>query len=345
MHAPNGRYVFLVNPAAGGGHGARLAKAIGPALESLGVPASAHAVKLTTFPTNHDTVRELAAGARAVVAVGGDGTASELVGAVLAVGPSCALGVIPVGTGNDLARVTGTHAMLARRGLRAVLRALLRGRTRPLDVWRVGDRYMTNYLSLGLDAAVAAGFHARRRLGLFPTGSVLGNKAAYALCALGCLDRRIGASRAELTLADGGLLGLDLRDRCALILANIPSYGGGARPARGVRPDDGLLQATLVRSPLGLGGMFLVRYLLPWGMEAYASRLESLAVRKATLRVSGDEFLQVDGEPRLDLAGGSLTIEHVGAVRALHVLNRLPVSSGSLATDHPKPWNSRSEMP
>ncbi len=327
MRGNAGRYVFMVNPVAGGGEGARLAKALGPALEGLGLPASAYAVEPTPFPTDAAALRRFASGAAAMIAVGGDGTVSDLAGAVLAAGPSCALGVIPVGTGNDLARVTGTHALLARHGLAALLRALLAGHTASLDAWRVDGQLMVNYLSVGLDAAVAARFHARRRRGLFPTGSVLGNRAAYAMCALGCLGRRIRAARAELTLADGGRLDLDLRGRCALILANIPSYGGGAMTARDVRCDDGLLQATLVRSPRELAGMFLVRYLAPWRMEAHAARLECLAVRRAVLRMGPDEFLQVDGEPRPEFAGRDLAVEHAGSLRVLHVPGKPPCAT------------------
>jgi len=322
------RHVFMVNPAAGGGQGARMAQTLGPALERLGLSPAAYTVRLTTFPMDVQAVRELMYGACSLVAVGGDGTVSELAGVVAQAGSPCPLGVIPLGTGNDLARVTGTYNLLRRGGLEALLFALLQGRTWPLDVWRVDGRYMTNYLSMGLDAAIVAGVHERRRLGLFPTGSVLGNRAAYALCGLKRVGQRIGESRAELTLEHGGMLNLDLRGYRSLILSNIPSYGGGALCASGVRCHDGLLRATTIRSPLVLGGMFLVRYLLPWRREAYAAGLESLAVSQVVLHLSPDEFVQVDGEPRPEFAGRSLLVERAGSLRVLHVMDRCPVDKG-----------------
>lgn len=312
------RHVFMVNPASGSEKGVRIAKAIVPALAGMGLSASAYVIQMTTLPPDYAALRRLIAGDCALVAVGGDGTVNDLVRAALEAGSDCALGVIPVGTGNDLARVTGTHALLARHGLEAVLRALLQGRTRPLDVWRAGDRLFTNYLSVGLDAAVTADFHVRRQLGLFPTGSVTGNKAAYALCALKGLSRRIHGSRAELSLADGSLLQLDLQGCTSFILANIPSYGGGALSACDIRQNDGLLQATIIRSPMSLAGMFLVQHLLPWHRSAYAAKLECLAVRKVILHLGQDEFLQMDGESCSELVGRSLCVEKAGSVRLLH---------------------------
>lgn len=309
----------MVNPTSGGGEGVRIAKALAPALGRIGLSSSAYAIQMTPFPTDLAALRKVATGAGSLVAVGGDGTVNDLVRAVLEARADCALGVIPVGTGNDLARVAGTRALLSRHGLEAVLLSLLEGRTMPLDVWRAGERYFTNYLSIGLDAAVTADFHVRRQLGLFPTGNVAGNKAAYALCALSGLSRRIRGSRAELILADGSLLRLDLQGCTSLILANIPSYGGGALPACGIRCDDGLLQATIIRSPLSLAGMFLVQHMLPWRKAAYAARLECLAVRKVILHLRQDEFLQMDGEPCLELVGQSLSVERAGSVRLLYV--------------------------
>jgi diacylglycerol kinase family enzyme len=186
-------------------------------------------------------------------------------------------------------------------------------------VWRADDRYFTNYLSIGLDAAVSANFHLRRQLGLFPTGSVLGNKATYAMYAMGSLGRRIRGSRAELILADGSRAHLDLRGSTALILSNVPSYGGGTLPACGICCNDGLLQAVVIRSPWSLAGLFLVHGLLPWCKSAYAARLECLAVRRAILHLEQDEFLQTDGEPRLEMAGRSIVVERAGCVRVLRI--------------------------
>lgn len=318
MHATIGQHVFMVNPTSGGGEGVRIAKSLAPILDKIGLSSSAYAIRMTTFPTDLEALRKVAAEAGSLVAVGGDGTVNDLVRAMLEAGADCSLGVIPVGTGNDLARVAGTRGLLVRHGLEAVLRSLLEGRTMCLDVWRAGDRYFTNYLSVGLDAAVVADFHVRRQLGLFPTGSVAGNKAAYAVCALNSLNQRIHGSRAELMLPDGSLAHLDLQGCTALILANIPSYGGGALSACGVHCDDGLLQATIIRSPLSLAGMFLVQHLLPWRKAAYAARLECLAVRKVTLHLEQNEFLQMDGEPCAELAGQCLSVEHAGKVRLLH---------------------------
>ena len=49
------------------------------------------------------------AGARCIVAVGGDGTVHEVANGLLSVGSDAALGVVPIGSGNDFAKLVGVY--------------------------------------------------------------------------------------------------------------------------------------------------------------------------------------------------------------------------------------------
>ena len=150
------RFFAIVNPAAGGGRSARLA---GPALARLrekglriDVIASTgqgHAVQLAREAYEQ--------GYRRFLAVGGDGTAHEILNGVFA-GRSAvqriALGFLPLGTGNSFLRD------FAKDGEAASMQALLEGRTRTVDLLRLthaaGEIYSFNLLSVGFTADVAA---------------------------------------------------------------------------------------------------------------------------------------------------------------------------------------------
>ncbi len=150
------RFFAIVNPAAGGGRSAKLA---GPALTRLrekglriDVIASTgqgHAVQLAREAYDQ--------GYRHFLAVGGDGTAHEILNGVFARRPAVeriALGFLPMGTGNSFLRD------FAKEGAVASLEALVEGRTRSVDLLKLthatGEIYSFNLLSVGFTADVAA---------------------------------------------------------------------------------------------------------------------------------------------------------------------------------------------
>ena len=91
---------------------------------------------------------------------GGDGTMNAAAAALLEIGRPLAL--LPLGTGNDLARTLGIPTdPLAAAALAAA------GRTRRIDLGQVNDRYFFNVASVGLSVRVAKalGRDVKRRLG------------------------------------------------------------------------------------------------------------------------------------------------------------------------------------
>jgi diacylglycerol kinase (ATP) len=150
------RFFAIVNPAAGGGKSARLA---GPAVARLrekglhiDVIASSgpgHAVQLAR--------EAYAQGYRKFLAVGGDGTAHEILNGIFLNRSNperIALGFLPLGTGNSFLRD------FTDKGAEASLDALVANRSRPVDLIRLthasGEIYSFNILSLGFTADVGA---------------------------------------------------------------------------------------------------------------------------------------------------------------------------------------------
>jgi YegS/Rv2252/BmrU family lipid kinase len=92
------------------------------------------------------------AGYTPVVAVGGDGSISEVVnGLVQAAGDAAAgpLGIIPLGTADDFADMVGLE-----KGIETACRVIHAGHTRPIDVGCVNGRFFDNNSAVGLEPMV-----------------------------------------------------------------------------------------------------------------------------------------------------------------------------------------------
>lgn len=149
MSRSNGGSVVIVNPNAGS---IRSVEAFCAEVERvLGVGC------LHTKSSGH--ARQLArerseAGAERIYVAGGDGTVNEVVNGVLATDARPTVGIIPAGTGNDLARLAGG----AETWLEALI-SLPEARPRPFDVVRVSDEehehYVINAATGGFSAKVS----------------------------------------------------------------------------------------------------------------------------------------------------------------------------------------------
>jgi diacylglycerol kinase (ATP) len=150
------QFFAIVNPAAGGGRSAKLA---GPALAGLREKGLKIDVLASTGPGHAvELAREAyEQGYRRFIAVGGDGTAHEILNGVYerARGKErIALGFLPLGTGNSFLRD------FTKDGANASLEALVEGRKRAVDLIRLthttGEVYSFNLLSLGFTADVGS---------------------------------------------------------------------------------------------------------------------------------------------------------------------------------------------
>jgi YegS/Rv2252/BmrU family lipid kinase len=218
----------------------------------------------------------LARGVDVVIAWGGDGTVNEVASAL--VFREAALGIVPSGSGNGLARELGLP--LEPRG--AFERALGEGRRR-IDAGELGGHPFFNIAGIGLDADVAHRFsatgHARRGLTMYLVQST---KAL--------LSYR--ASPMRLTVDDA------TRDVRPLLVAfaNARQYGNGALIAPRARVDDGLLDVVVVDDRPIFG---IVRR-VPALFNGELDRAPGVSMQTATsaqVLASGTIRYHADGEP------------------------------------------------
>jgi diacylglycerol kinase (ATP) len=224
--AAPGEIALLTNPRAGGGRGARYRA---PALQRL---RDSGLVVRDIAGRNGDEAAELARasvadGVEALVVCGGDGLVPPAVQALA--GTGIPLGIIPAGTGNDVAR----YLDLPRTDPMAAADRVVARRTRTLDLARSGSRYFVTVLAAGFDAIVNERANAMR----WPRGQMRYNLATVAEL------RTFRALPYTLDL-DGATRRVD-----AMLVAvgNGPSFGGGLRITEGALMDDGLLDVVIIK--------------------------------------------------------------------------------------------------
>ena len=289
--------LLLVNPAAGGGKGGKAEPhALAAARKAWG---DVEVIRTTKAGDAVDIGRQAAdQGLERIIVVGGDGTIHEVANGLLGTGIESLpqLGVVPIGTGNDFARLTGTHSLSP---LEAV-RRLAGGVDELFDVGLAWGEYFVNTLGLGFDAMVASHVPRYRRLWrpLVYPAAVLRSFLTY---------------RPIQIVAQGDDDGY--RGGIFCIEAGIgKSTGGGFYLTPGALPDDGLFDVCLIK-PIGLWE-FLT--LTPKAFRGTHTRLKQVRMmRTGSLTVRSSEPLQAhfDGE----LRSGPETIE------IQIVENRLPV--------------------
>jgi len=231
------RTVVIVNPVAGGGRAGRLWRSLQPQAERL---AQLEVLTPATPAAARTAVRTaVERGASRLVAVGGDGTV-HLVGTELlatGAGERVALGIVPAGTGSDLARALE----IPRDPTRALERALL-GPPRPIDAGEctgaAASFAFVNVASAGIGGMVDELVNAMPRRGLtaFLRGTV------RALRRYRCVPVQVELDGA--TWFEGRIL--------LVAAANGVSFGKGMRAAPDALLDDGLFDVVLVTEVGGL---------------------------------------------------------------------------------------------
>lgn len=277
---------FLVNPGAGRGKVAAQLRRLQELAARAGAPLllTQGAEDLTV-----QTRRAAAEGVERLVVAGGDGTLHHAIQGLA--GTPCALGILPLGNGNDLAGALGIPGDLRQ----AVARAL-EGEIRRIDLGRLGQRVFACYAGVGLDSEVAS--FARERAPRWLRGSLL-----YVYSLLQVLRR---FNPPEVTLHhEGG----SFRGRVMLaVVANAPRFGGGMRIAPEARLDDGHLDLVMVRevSRLRLLAVFPRVYR---GRHVDHPAVEMAQVTRVTLAVEPPGLASGDGEPLAPVGPSPSTVE------------------------------------
>ncbi|QNN52740.1 diacylglycerol kinase [Nocardioides mesophilus] len=283
---------LLTNPASGKGRARRTAAIALPRLHEAGFEVR------QLEGRDADEAAELARGVvkdglEALVVCGGDGLAHIAVQALA--GSETALGVIPSGTGNDVARCL----RVPRHDPQAAADVVVASRVREIDLARAGDTYFVTVLAAGFDSKV----NERANAMVWPQGQMRYNLATLA-------ELRVFEPLPYCLELDGSQRSVE-----AMLVAvgNGPSFGGGLRITEGAELDDGLLDVVVIH-PMTKAKLVRVYPKLFRGTHVTLPEYEHHRVREVTVTAPGITAY-ADGE-RI----GPLPLTVTAVPRALKVL-------------------------
>lgn len=216
---------IIANPVAGRGKAIVLIKQVRSILKEHKVESD---IVLTKAPGDATDLARSAAkeGWQVVVSLGGDGTASEVISGL--VGTNSALGIVPCGTGNDIARSLSVPI-----NTEQAVNVLLAGERRRIDVGWEKDRVFANIAGVGFSCEVTSQANAMRRL----RGSLAFLAATYRVLS------SLKARRIRIELDDE----IIETKVVSVTISNMKYAGGGMVFAPDAVVDDGLLDICIVR--------------------------------------------------------------------------------------------------
>ena len=256
---------LLTNPTSGKGKGGRFRdvalgrlRDAGLQVRSLQGDSADEALELARA-----AVRD---GVDALVVCGGDGMVHLAIQALART--QVPLGIIPAGTGNDVAR----YFDLPRKDPVAAADRVIAGQQRVVDLAQSGDRYFVTVMAAGFDAIV----NERANRMTWPKGQMRYNLATLAEL------RTFRPLRYVLELD-----GVERQVEAMLVaVGNGPSFGGGLRITEGALLDDGLLDVVLIK-PLSRRELVRTYPKLFDGSHVTHPQYERHRVRQVTVACSG----------------------------------------------------------
>jgi diacylglycerol kinase (ATP) len=283
---------LLTNPTSGKGRGGRVSGLVAARLRDAG-----YAVRDLTGRDADEALdlarASVAEGTETIAVVGGDGMVHLAVQALA--GSESRLGLVPAGTGNDVAR----YLDLPRKDPLAATDVLIAGKERTIDLARVGSRYFVTVLAAGFDAKV----NERANQMTWPRGQMRYNVATIA-------ELRTFTPIPYVLELDGEEHRFDAM---MVAVGNGPSFGGGLRITEGALLDDGLLDVVVIR-PMSKTSLVRTYPKLFKGTHVHNPEYRHYPARRVTVAAPG-VVAYADGER---IGALPLTVEVVPA--ALRVL-------------------------
>jgi len=268
--------LFIVNPIAGRDKAKKLIPFIEEKMDKTNIKYS---ISLTSQPKEATslTLKGLEDGFDTIVAVGGDGTINEVAMGIIQKGHG-ALGIIPGGTGNDLARSLNIPL-----DPEDALYTLLSGEKKHIDYGRINGRFFLNVASMGLDADIVKRTEDVKK--------VVKGKIAYTI---GLLITLVVYKPQKLIVElDNEVLEIDAM---LTAVANGKYYGGGMKICPMAVLDDGSFHVVVVKK---LSKLKLLRF-FPLVFKGTHVKLTDLvqvySSKRVKLRFDKELLLNIDGD-------------------------------------------------
>jgi diacylglycerol kinase (ATP) len=304
---------FIINPKARNGYCLNVWKKVETKLMDDKIPYLSffteyhgHAIKLAAkiAASNHEQ--------KVIVAVGGDGTISEVVNGIVEYN-NITLGFVPGGSGNDFSRGFQIPAD-PEEALTVILR-LIKENAPIIDIGKVTmkddtQHYFINNMGAGFDALISYEVNhskVKARLNKLSLGRLV---YVYFL-----LKKLFSYKCSTIDLSIDGSRHI-LEQTWFVTVSNQPYYGGGMMIAPDAVPDDGLLDITVVHR-LSKLKLLLVFINVFWGKHVRFKEVRTFKGRMVSIQSLSSLYVHADGE---DIGFTPLNI-HV-QTKTLQVLTR-----------------------
>ena len=315
------RTKLIVNPVSGTDEGLKVLPAINARLRDAG-PVD---VVLTIGPGDAAEAarRAVEEGYERVVSAGGDGTLNETLNGIASVAgglEAVALGVIPIGTGNDFATTLGIP-----QDAEAAASMLIDSISAPrqVDVWRLNDRCFLNVSGGGFIAEVSDAVDTRLKTIAGKLAYIIGG--VQVMWSYDALRARVTFPRGAMCVPDLGastdpaainverVEDFDAADLYAFAACNAPLIGGGHVIGPLARVDDGQLDLCLIRAS-SLTDFLAVLRQVPGGDHVQDARVTYVRAPAIELRFDRRIKINTDGQV---LESDRATYSLAGRVRVL----------------------------
>ncbi len=211
---------------------------------------------------------------RIIISAGGDGTVNQVSGAL--VGTNNILGLIPLGSGNGLARDLGIPSEVSK-----AIKIINNLNTRVIDSGLIGGKHFINMAGIGFDAEIAHDFEGKKKRGLKGyTGSVIRKFFNY-------------QAHDYYYIVDG------LKENIKAFLisfANTGQYGNNAYISPGAKPDDGLVDVCFIKEFPAWAAPLLAARLFLRNINR-SKYVEIISAKTISLGCEDKIMGHIDGEP------------------------------------------------
>ncbi|WP_167459463.1 diacylglycerol/lipid kinase family protein [Pedobacter jejuensis] len=210
-----------------------------------------------------------------IVAAGGDGTINEVASKVLEY--KKIMGIIPLGSGNGLARFLN----IPQRNLKEAIRVINNLKTDKIDTATFNNKCFFNLAGIGFDAHLSSAFSKDKKRGL----------AGYVKLSL----MEVFSYKNETYNLN--IDGVDYeRKAFAVTVANSSQYGNDVYIAPSASVKDGLLDVCIIK-PFSLLKLPALSYIMLKGKAENSDMIEIIKGKNIKISRSKDGPVHVDGEP------------------------------------------------
>ncbi|NWQ43062.1 diacylglycerol kinase family lipid kinase [Bacillus sp. EB106-08-02-XG196] len=305
---------FIINPKARNGYSLKVWGKVETKLMDDKIPYLAffteyhgHAIKLAAQIAEKNNEQIV------IIAVGGDGTISEVMNGIAKYN-NITLGFVPGGSGNDFSRGFQIPAN-PEEALKVILR-LMNEEVPSIDIGKItredhSEHYFINNMGAGFDALVSYEVNHSKVKAWLNKLSLGRLVYVYFL-----LKKLFSYKCSTIDLSIDGKRHI-LEQTWFVTVSNQPYYGGGMMIAPDAVPGDGLLDITVVHR-LSRLKLLLVFISVFWGKHVHFKEVKTFKGQMVTIQSSSLLFVHADGE---DIGFTPLNI-HIQA-KTLKVLTRV----------------------